>query len=475
MDTYSSIEDCGKKLPKPDVPGATFLGWTVDTNNHDDVYNSNWVYPMITKDTVFGNCLEWFGASCVGCGSVSTSVEGRYTECDFDCDIRMSQWNNDVHIFEETDHITLYPSYKFNGVDVSFDPNGGYFSLRKPENSTSWFYYADMSLIDPQYPTTDQVAVARDLRGSEPFGITAIPGHETENEENRYLWRYGNNWRYLPVPERDNYVFDKWVYLDANGKEQEFNMNTVVSENMTVSAKWTPGTCWILYDPTDGTIPESELERAGLKASNGGGSYHITTESTIAKDGKFMPVPVSSEGRQFLGWYTTDAQKVTEDTQITSDMTLRARWGTKTDSNPATQKPSTDKDTSTNKDTDSNSKNETVHVTDITVTDMNWQSVDKNNNHYTIEYGGKGSQTGLGFTATVLPSTLKDTARNVIWTSSNPNIISVTAGKEVIYSPNWFDYFEFGTDTGDVVLTVISMDDPNVSFSINVTVMQSTS
>lgn len=103
---------------------------------------------------------------------------------------------------------------------------------------------------------------------------------------------------------------------------------------------------------------------------------------------------------------------------------------------------------------------------------MDWQPVDKNNNHYTIVYGGKGNQTSLGFTATVLPSTLKYTARNVIWTSSNPNIISVTAGKEVIYSPNWFDYFEFGTDVGDVVLTVTSMDNPSVSFNINVTVIK---
>ncbi len=103
---------------------------------------------------------------------------------------------------------------------------------------------------------------------------------------------------------------------------------------------------------------------------------------------------------------------------------------------------------------------------------MDWKPVDKNNNHYMIEYSGKGNQTGLGFTATVLPSTLKNTARNVIWTSSNPNIISVTAGKEVIYSPNWSDYFEFGTDAEDVVLTVTSMDNPNVSFSINVTVIK---
>ena len=59
--------------------------------------------------------------------------------------------------------------------------------------------------------------------------------------------------------------------------------------------------------------------------------------------------------------------------------------GTKTDNKPETQKPSADKDNSANKDTDSNDKNETIHVTGMTMTDMEWKPVDKDNNHYTIE------------------------------------------------------------------------------------------
>ena len=40
------------------------------------------------------------------------------------------------------------------------------------------------------------------------------------------------------------------------------------------------------------------------------------------------------------------------------------------------------------------------------ITDMEWKPVDKTNNHYTAEYSGKGNQTGLGFTANVLPTAL---------------------------------------------------------------------
>lgn len=462
VDTYSSIEDCGQKLPKPNIPGATFVGWTMDPDNH----SRNWSYPVITERQVFTNCIEWFGIMCSGCGSVSK----HFTDClMYDkpgCDVYFSSVNDDYHVFEETDHVTLYPVYKFHHVDLSFDPKGGYFELDNVANFNLVFDNEVSSVVQ------SGVGVYPDKQGgigSQPYGYFPYPGHEAEPGIAYDEWHYGANRKTMPVVKRDNYVFDKWVYLDDDGNEREFTYATILTENMTIYAKWNPGKSKIYYDPADGTLTKEERDRVGLDITWG---YQITTESTIAKDGKQIPIPVSSEGRQFLGWFTKTGDEFTADTQIFGNMDVVAHWGSKADSKPETQKPSTDKDTSANKDTNSNNKNEIVHATDITVTDMDWQPVDKNNNYYTIVYGGKGNQTGLGFTATVLPSTLKYTARNVIWTSSNPNIISVTAGKEVIYSPNWFDYFEFGTDVGDVVLTVTSMDNPSVSFNINVTVIK---
>lgn len=454
VDTYKSIEECGQKLPTVNLPGATFLGWTLDTDNHAP----NWgaALPMITRDSKFLNCIEWHGYACP-CGYVYRD----HSTAEHTCSLTgSSSVNDDRHVFEDTDHITLYPAYKFQNVILSFDPNGGIFPVGTYENNANLKF--DDVWYDPNH-SYKFVGKMTQKHGGHPYGSFPIPGHLGED----CGMTYGNGDMSFPLVRRQNYVFDKWVYLDKDGNEQEIKLDTMITGNMDFYAKWKSGVCSVLFDPTDGTISKEEQERCGLTAWNG---YYVTTESTFSGDGKQLPVPVSKEGREFSGWYTSDGARVDKDTQILSDMTLYAHWGTKTDNKPETQKPSTDNDNSSNKDTDSNNKNETVHAADMAMTDMEWKPVDKNSNHYTVEYGGKGNPTGLGFTANVLPAALKDSARNIIWTSSNPDIISVTAGKEVIYSPNWFDYFEFGSDTGDVVLTATSEDNPDVKFDIHVTV-----
>ena len=349
--------------------------------------------------------------------------------------------------------------FKSHTVILGFDPKGGRFT-QTSENYGITIYEEDQSVFKKDIGYLVQSDGTGSYHSGRPYGVANYQGLESGR-----VWERGNRETTMPKVVRSNYIFDKWILPDGS----EFTYDTMLTDDMILTAKWKPGNCYVMFDPTDGTLTQEERNRVGLDGSR---RYNVTTESTISGSGKQLPVPVSSEGRKFEGWYTKDGEKVTLDTQILKDTVLYAHWGTKTDNKPETQKPSTSKDNSSDKNTESNNKNETVHATDITVTDMDWQPVDKNNNHYTIEYGGKGNQTGLGFTATVLPSTLKDTARNVRWTSSNQNIISVTAGKEIIYSPNWFDYFEFGTEAGNVVLTVTSMDNPNVSFSINVTVIK---
>ena len=455
IDTYTSIKDAGYKLPVLDIPGTTFLGWSLNSDlGQADLRND------VTNDKFFTNVLYTHGYLC------SASVTGEDPDMNYfknHCDL-YAHWQsncgssgayNDVALFEEVSEITLYPMYKNNSIYLGFDPKGGTFSKTSTDNATLTVYTEDSGDFKKGY------GYLTGLLGDAPYGGPKyFPGHEGQ----AYWWS-GNNYTTMPFVTRNNYIFDGWITPDG----EKLTYDIVLTENMTLSAKWIPGICYVMFDPTDGTLTQEERDRVGL---DGAWRYKVTTESSVSGSGKQLPVPISYEGRKFEGWYTKDGEEVTKDTKITGDIIVFARWGSKANSKPETQKPSTDKDTSANKDTNSNDKNEIVHATDITVTDMDWQPVDKNNNHYTIVYGGKGNQTGFGFTATVLPSTLKDTARNVIWTSSNPNIISVTAGKEVIYSPNWFDYFEFGTDVGDVVLTVTSMDNPSVSFNINVTVIK---
>lgn len=453
IDTYTSIKDAGYKLPVLDIPGTTFLGWSLNSDLGQGAFKCS-----VSDDTFFANILYTHGYLCTG-SVTGVDDDMYYFKNNRDLSIHQLQCGsgayNDVALFEEVNEITLYPMYKQHSLYLGFDPKGGTFSKTSTDNATLAIYTEDSGDFKKGY------GYLTGFIGDAPYGNNKyFVGHDGQAG-----WWTGNNRTTMPFVTRNNYIFDGWITPDG----EKLTYDTVLTENMTLSAKWIPGTCYVMFDPTDGTLTQEERDRVGL---DGSWRYKVTTESSVSGSGKQLPVPVSPEGRKFEGWYTKDGEEVTKDTQITGDIIVFARWGSKANSKPETQKPSTDKDTSANKDTNSNDKNEIVHATDITITDMDWQPVDKNNNHYTIVYGGKGNQTSLGFTATVLPSTLKYTARNVIWTSSNPNIISVTAGKEVIYSPNWFDYFEFGTDVGDVVLTVTSMDNPSVSFNINVTVIK---
>lgn len=450
LDTYTSIEDAGYKLPVLDIPGTTFLGWSLTSD-----LGSGPLEREVTSDRFFTNIMFVHGYMCSCDDGKNTYYFKHYRDLDAHWGTDCTAWGayNDLLLFEEVDEITLYPMCKRHNIYLGFDPKGGTFSKTSSDNAGLTIYSEDSGDFKKGYAYMTGLVSDASYGGPKYF-----PGHEGQ-----FGWTAGNMRTTMPFVTRNNYTFDGWIMPDGT----KLTYDTILTENMTLSAKWIPGNCYVMFDPTDGTLTQEERDRVGL---DGAWRYKVTTESSVSGSGKQLPVPVSSEGRQFEGWFTKDGEEVTKDTKITKDMTLYARWGTKTDNKPETQKPSADKDNSANKDTDSNDKNETIHVTGMTMTDMEWKPVDKDNNHYTIAYGGKGKQTGLGFTANVLPAALKDSARNVIWTSSNPDIISVTAGKEVIYSPNWFDYFEFGSDTGDVVLTATSEDNPDVKFDIHVTV-----
>lgn len=390
VDTYQSIADCGQKLPTVSLIGATFLGWAMDADNH-----TGWssCLPMVTKDSKFLNCAEWYGYMCSGCAGMGK----HYIVGNHNSDCSGGGVNDDWHIYEDTDHITLYPVYKFHKSILSFDPNGGEFPVGSYENNKALMFDDERYDVDNSYISVGKFI---DQNGGHPYGNFYIPGQGDNPDAELYGIKYGNGHKNFPLVRKQNYVFDKWVYTDTNGNEQELTLETMITGNMMFHAKWVPGRCNVRFEQEDGTITKEEQDRCGLTAWN---SYYVTTESTISGDGKKLPVPVSSEGREFVGWYTKDGEEVTKDTKITKDTTLYARWGTKTESKPETQKPSIDKDNSVNKDTDSNNKNETVHatdmtMTDMTMTDMEWKPVDKTNNHYTVEYGGKGNQTGLSFT-----------------------------------------------------------------------------
>lgn len=528
IDTYGSISDAGHKLPTLDIPGTTFLGWSLQGDMDEGAAMDN----MITNDTVFSNIVQAFAYFCSDDGSMQYHYR----------DLR-AHWiqehgdlgaYNDWIMYREVDHITLYPIYKHHRIYVGFDPDGGKFSSTATENIGLRRFDEDEGEFKAglgYFPECGAGCV---------YGEFAYyPGHEGQ-----MFWWEGNN-RTIPVVTKQNYRFDKWVYQDDDGKEQELTPNTILTKSTIMYAKWLPGKCNIVFNPGDGTFTDKELTDARL---DGAWRYTVTTESTVAKDGMRLPIPYSPEGREFLGWFTKDGEPFTEDTKVLGNTSVSAKWGVlpkdlpvilKFDAGGGTFKDGTPDLSETgmvskeitrsstigqfpeleerpdyvfagwyvmkadatasyqesdylqtvnanNRINESwiNDKDEVLimvkwrqiqHVNDIYVLDnmgIDPVSIDKDNNHYNIEYNGKDKDAGLEFIAVLLPESADDNLKNVKWTTSDPNILYIK-GSDTIYSDNVFYRFYFGDNTGDVVLTATSVDNPIVKFDVHVTVAKS--
>lgn len=115
----------------------------------------------------------------------------------------------------------------------------------------------------------------------------------------------------LPAaPNREGYIFEGW-FTDA-GLTNEFTQASLVNSNITVYAKWEDlpiGNYTVMFDSKGGS-PVNPI--TGIKDG-----------STIN-----LPSPPNKEGFAFGGWFTDSglADKFTETTAVTSNMTVYAKW-----------------------------------------------------------------------------------------------------------------------------------------------------
>lgn len=306
LDTYTSIEDAGYKLPVLDIPGTTFLGWSLTSD-----LGSGPLEIEVTPDRFFTNIMFVHGYMCSCDDGKNTYYFKHYRDLDahWGTDCTDPGAYNDLLLFEEVDEITLYPMCKPHNIYLGFDPKGGTFSKTSSDNAGLTIYSEDSGDFKKGY------AYMTGLVSDAPYGGPKyFPGHEGQ-----FGWTAENMRTTMPFVTRNNYSFDGWIMPDGT----KLTYDTILTENMTLSAKWIPGNCYVMFDPTDGTLTQEERDRVGL---DGAWRYKVTTESSVSGSGKQLPVPVSSEGRQFEGWFTKDGEEVTKDTKITKDMTLYARW-----------------------------------------------------------------------------------------------------------------------------------------------------
>ena len=239
LDTYTSIEDAGYKLPVLDIPGTTFLGWSLNSDlGHGDIDNP------VTSDRFFTNIMFVHGYMCSCDDGKNTYYFKHYRELatHWGTDCTDPGAYNDLLLFEEVDEITLYPMYKRHNIYLGFDPKGGIFSKTSSDNAGLTIYSEDSGDFKKGY------AYMTSLVGDAPYGGPKyFPGHEGQ-----FGWTAENMRTTMPFVTRNNYIFDGWIMPDGT----KLTYDTILTENMTLSAKWIPGNCYVMFDPTDGTLTQ---------------------------------------------------------------------------------------------------------------------------------------------------------------------------------------------------------------------------
>ena len=239
LDTYTSIEDAGYKLPVLDIPGTTFLGWSLTSD-----LGSGPLEREVTSDRFFTNIMFVHGYMCSCDDGKNTYYFKHYRDLatHWDTDCTNPGAYNDLLLFEEVDEITLYPMCKPHNIYLGFDPKGGIFSKTSLDNAGLTIYSEDSGDFKKGY------AYMTGLVSDAPYGGPKyFPGHEGQ-----VGWSVGNMRTTMPFVTRNNYIFDGWIMPDGT----KLTYDTILTENMTLSAKWIPGNCYVMFDPTDGTLTQ---------------------------------------------------------------------------------------------------------------------------------------------------------------------------------------------------------------------------
>ena len=106
----------------------------------------------------------------------------------------------------------------------------------------------------------------------------------------------------LPVPTKNGHTFGGW--FDADGNEYTAETLFAAEADITLTARWEANTYTVTLD--DGT------EKTTIT---------VTFGQPIGE----LPTP-TRDGHTFDGWYDENGEKVTEDTVVTRDMTVTAKW-----------------------------------------------------------------------------------------------------------------------------------------------------
>ena len=117
------------------------------------------------------------------------------------------------------------------------------------------------------------------------------------------------------------YEFEGWFYGPDLENPWYFDINKV-SEDVTLTARWTPAKVTVRFDLDGGIWSEADQEK--MRAGTAAGADSL--EVTFGENYGVLPVPVK-EGAVFDGWRYS-GQNITEDTKVTvnGEHVLTAQW-----------------------------------------------------------------------------------------------------------------------------------------------------
>lgn len=157
---------------------------------------------------------------------------------------------------------------------------------------------ADIVDVTENYKVTFRL----DRETGEVYTIREVMQNSSFRTTAQYNSDYYKKNRGYPTDPVDADAAHFYGWEMANG--EAFTEDTVVKSNIDVYAVWK---YVVRFDPNGGTVTPTSMEVVkGQKLSS-------------------LPTPIKS-GAIFDGWYTSDGKKVTTDTVITSDVTLKAQW-----------------------------------------------------------------------------------------------------------------------------------------------------
>ncbi|MBQ7118591.1 MAG: InlB B-repeat-containing protein [Oscillospiraceae bacterium] len=120
---------------------------------------------------------------------------------------------------------------------------------------------------------------------------------------------YGNKFGTLPTPKRTGYTFNGWYTAISGGEQVTADSIMQTQGNVTLYARWSINTYKVTFNANGGSVGTQYLNKDYKSA--------IGTLPTASRD-----------YYTFDGWYTSASggEKITEDTTITSNITIYAHW-----------------------------------------------------------------------------------------------------------------------------------------------------